>query len=42
MANSVRAGGIKLIKTYVFKRGQYDIEVRHEIQNTTGEPVTLP
>jgi YidC/Oxa1 family membrane protein insertase len=33
------AGGIKLVKTYVFKRGQYDVEVRHEIQNTTGEPV---
>ena len=34
------SGGLKLIKTLVFKRGQYDIEVRHEIHNTTGEPVT--
>jgi YidC/Oxa1 family membrane protein insertase len=34
------AGGVKLIKTYVFKRGQYDIDVRHEIQNTGGEPIT--
>jgi len=37
---AAEASGIKLIKTYVFKRGQYDIEVRHEIQNTTAEPVT--
>jgi YidC/Oxa1 family membrane protein insertase len=37
---AAESGGLKLIKTYVFKRGQYDIEVRHEIQNTTGEPVT--
>ena len=34
------AGGVRLIKTYVFKRGQYDIEVRHEIQNTSGEPIS--
>jgi YidC/Oxa1 family membrane protein insertase len=34
------AGGIKLVKTYVFKRGQYGIEVRHDIQNTGEAPVT--
>jgi YidC/Oxa1 family membrane protein insertase len=37
---AAEAGGVKVIKTYVFKRGQYDIDVRHEIQNTSGEPVT--
>jgi YidC/Oxa1 family membrane protein insertase len=37
---AAEAGGVKLIKVFVFKRGQYDIEVRHEIQNTTSEPVT--
>jgi len=34
------AGGIKLVKTYVFRRGQYDIEVRHDIQNVGDAPVT--
>ncbi len=33
------AGGVKLTKTYVFKRGRYDIEVRHEVQNVGGEPL---
>jgi len=33
-------GGVKLVKTFVFKRGHYDIEVRHEIENTGTEPVT--
>src|SRR5215470_13459036 len=37
---AAEAGGLKLVKTYVFKRGQYDIDVQHEIQNTTGEAVT--
>jgi YidC/Oxa1 family membrane protein insertase len=34
------AGGVKLVKTYVFKRGSYAIDVRHEIQNTGEAPVT--
>ena len=37
---AAEAGGLRLIKSYVFKRGAYDVDVRHEIQNTTGEPVT--
>ncbi|HTT11510.1 MAG TPA: membrane protein insertase YidC [Burkholderiaceae bacterium] len=37
---AAEAGGLKVIKTYVFKRGQYDIDVRYEIQNTNSEPVT--
>jgi YidC/Oxa1 family membrane protein insertase len=37
---AAEAGGVKLVKTYVFKRGRYDIDVRHEIQNAGGEPVT--
>ncbi len=37
---AAEANGVKVVKTYVFKRGHYDIEVRHEIQNTTGEPIT--
>jgi YidC/Oxa1 family membrane protein insertase len=37
---AAEGGGVKVIKAYVFKRGQYDIEVRHEIQNTSGEPLT--
>ncbi|MFN3565326.1 MAG: membrane protein insertase YidC [Burkholderiaceae bacterium] len=32
------AGGVRLTKTYVFKRGRYDIEVRHEVQNVGTEP----
>lgn len=33
------AGGVKLRKTYVFKRGSYDIEVRHELVNAGAAPV---
>jgi YidC/Oxa1 family membrane protein insertase len=33
-------GGVRLLKTYVFRRGRYDIEVRHEIQNTGDAAVT--
>lgn len=31
--------GVKLRKTYVFKRGQYTIGVRHEVINASGKPV---
>jgi YidC/Oxa1 family membrane protein insertase len=34
------AGGVKVVKTYVFKRGQYDIEVRHDVQNLGDAAVT--
>jgi YidC/Oxa1 family membrane protein insertase len=33
------SGGARLTKTYVFKRGRYDIEVRHEVQNVGTEPL---
>jgi len=36
---SAESGGIKVIKTYTFKRGRYDIDVRHEITNAGTEPV---
>ncbi len=37
---SPSVGGIKVIKTYTVKRGEYDIPVRHEIINTGTEPVS--
>jgi YidC/Oxa1 family membrane protein insertase len=36
---SPSVGGIKLVKTYTVKRGEYDLAVRHEIINTGAEPV---
>ncbi len=33
-------GGVKLVKTYILKRGAYDIAVRHEIINTGTAPVS--
>jgi YidC/Oxa1 family membrane protein insertase len=33
-------GGMKLAKTYTFKRGDYSIAVRHEAQNTGPAPVS--
>jgi len=32
-------GGVKLVKTYTFKRGDYVIGVRNEVINETGVPV---
>ncbi len=32
-------GGVKLAKIYTFKRGDYSIGVRHEVQNTGAAPV---
>ena len=37
---SPEVGGLKLVKTYVFKRGSYDIAVRHEMVNVGNTPVT--
>jgi YidC/Oxa1 family membrane protein insertase len=34
-------GGVKLIKTYTFKRGQYTVAVTHELRNT-GTAVVQP
>jgi YidC/Oxa1 family membrane protein insertase len=33
-------GGIKLVKTYTFKRGAYDIAVKHDVVNTSGATVS--
>ena len=37
---SAETGGIKYVKTYTFKRGAYDIVVKHEAVNTSGAPVS--
>lgn len=34
------AGGLKLTKSYTFKRGHYDIEVAHEVANAGAAPIT--
>ena len=33
-------GGVQLVKTYTFHRGSYAIDVRHEVVNHSGEPVS--
>ncbi|MES2295565.1 MAG: membrane protein insertase YidC [Pseudomonadota bacterium] len=33
-------GGVKLTKTYTFTRGDYQIDVRHDVSNETGAPIT--
>ncbi|WP_416759939.1 membrane protein insertase YidC [Roseateles sp. So40a] len=33
-------GGVKLAKTYTFKRGDYAVAVNHEVTNTGAAPVT--
>lgn len=33
-------GGVKLVKTWTFKRGRYDIAVKHDIVNTGSTPVS--
>ena len=37
---SPEVGGVKLAKTYTFRRGDYVVGVRHEIVNTTAAPVS--
>ena len=34
------AGGVRLAKTYTFRRGQYTIGVQHAVTNSTDAPVT--
>jgi YidC/Oxa1 family membrane protein insertase len=34
------SGGVKLAKVFTFKRGSYDIDVRHELTNTGSAPAT--
>ncbi|MEJ8835597.1 membrane protein insertase YidC [Ramlibacter sp. AN1133] len=33
-------GGVKLAKTYTFHRGQYDVDVKHEVVNAGTAPVS--
>jgi YidC/Oxa1 family membrane protein insertase len=33
-------GGVKLIKTYTFKRGDYVVGVKHEVVNMSAEPLS--
>jgi len=37
---SPEKNGVKLIKTYVLKRGSYEIPVRHEVVNSGAQPVS--
>ncbi|HSV35262.1 MAG TPA: membrane protein insertase YidC, partial [Ramlibacter sp.] len=37
---SPEKAGVKLVKTYTFKRGAYDAAVRHEVVNTGTAPVS--
>ena len=32
-------GGVKLTKTYTFKKGDYNIDVKHEVTNASGAPI---
>ncbi len=34
------AGGLRLVKTYTLRRGEYAIGVRHDITNTSGQSLT--
>lgn len=36
---SAERGGVKLVKTYTLKRGEYAVPVRHEVINTGAAPV---
>ena len=33
-------GGVKLTKTYTFKRGDYNIDLKHTVTNDSGAPIT--
>jgi len=37
---SPSVGGVKLIKTYTFKRGDYVVGVKHEVVNMSAEPLS--
>jgi YidC/Oxa1 family membrane protein insertase len=36
---SPEINGVKLVKTYTFKRGQYDVSVRHSVENHSHQEV---
>jgi YidC/Oxa1 family membrane protein insertase len=33
-------GGVKLIKTFTFKRGDYRVDIKHDVVNNTGAPIS--
>jgi YidC/Oxa1 family membrane protein insertase len=37
---SPEVGGVKLVKTYTFKRGDYVIDVKHEVVNSSGAAIS--
>jgi len=37
---SLPVGGVKLIRTYTFKRGDYVVDVRNEVVNESGAPLS--
>ena len=37
---SLESGGVKLVKTYTLTRGSYTLDVRHEVHNAGGVPVS--
>ncbi len=39
VAFEAEGGGVKLVKTYTFKRGSYEIGVRHTVTNVGDQPV---
>jgi YidC/Oxa1 family membrane protein insertase len=36
---SAEQGGLKLVKTYTFHRGEYTVDVRHEVKNVGSAPL---
>jgi YidC/Oxa1 family membrane protein insertase len=36
---AAESGGVRLVKSYLFRRGQHAVEVRHEVQNLGGQAV---
>jgi YidC/Oxa1 family membrane protein insertase len=36
---AAEGGGLRVVKTYVFERSRYDVELRHEVTNTGAAPV---
>ncbi|HEX2603388.1 MAG TPA: membrane protein insertase YidC [Oxalicibacterium sp.] len=37
---TAQQGGVKLVKTFTFKRNDYRIDVKHEVINETGAPIS--
>jgi YidC/Oxa1 family membrane protein insertase len=37
---TAESGGVKLVKTYTFHRGSYEIDVKHQVTNLSDHPIT--